>query len=276
MIEPFVICDHQLIMASLVPTECYGSPGLCPDGIYDTMLWDGQKICNLRQHLTRFASNCQMAGLNVYEYNEKILKDLSTANNLTGVKCRIRIMSYRQPRRSVKGDAFTFLGVIWKIANPITSNSDFRCEISQRRRAAGDATFQLKRLGLEFIDRDLIEIRSRGLSDILYFNDREEVCEASYSNIWIYNKGILYTPPTNSPCLPGITRHQILKCAGEVGIPVRDDHPVDRMILSNADEIFLSSSIRGIQPVTEISGLNWKSNYNQQSVSSQVRSIIFP
>jgi branched-chain amino acid aminotransferase len=87
---------------------------------------------------------------------------------------------------------------------------------------------------------------------VIYFNDRREVCEAAYSNLWILKGDRLQTPPVTSPCLPGIVRKQVLQEGVALGLEVLDDQPVTREKLAAADEVFLTSSIRGIQRVSGI------------------------
>lgn len=259
--------------------QCYASPGLCPVGIYDTLLWDGDKICNRNQHLERFINNCHSAGMNsVYdtEPTDELLRKLINTNNINALRCRIRIMAFHSVQHKVDGDGFNLLMAVWKIDNSVKSGPHFRCAVSERRRSSNDKHFQLKRLGMEFIDTDLIAAHNQGFSDILYLNDREEFCEASYSNLWVYNGRTLLTPPVDSPCLPGIVRARILSHAKKDDIPVCDGHPIDLKCVSDAREIFLSSSIRRIQPVTEIPSLRWQANPDKDSVVEKLLRIIVP
>lgn len=77
------------------------------------------------------------------------------------------------------------------------------------------------------------------------------VTEGSTSNLWCVRGGALRTPPAAVGILPGITRWRLFGLAREAGIAAEeaDLYPID---LHTADELFLTSSTRGILPVGQI------------------------
>lgn len=94
-----------------------------------------------------------------------------------------------------------------------------------------------------------------GFDDVLLLNERGEVAECTAANIFLVRKGLLLTPPIDeSGALPGVSRKYILKACARHGVPVevRSIHPED---LFTADEIFISSSTREVQPVRQIDDL---------------------
>ena len=57
------------------------------------------------------------------------------------------------------------------------------------------------------------------------------------------------TPPLSAGCLAGITRELLLEWADRDGLQiVEKDLPID--VLAHADDVLLTSSTRGVQPVT--------------------------
>ncbi|HEU4411013.1 MAG TPA: aminotransferase class IV [Polyangiaceae bacterium] len=77
------------------------------------------------------------------------------------------------------------------------------------------------------------------------------VTEGSTSNLWCVRGGVARTPPVAVGILPGITRWRLLGLARDAGIPAEevDLYPAD---LHAADELFLTSSIRGVLPIGKI------------------------
>lgn len=88
----------------------------------------------------------------------------------------------------------------------------------------------------------------QGFDEVLFFNERGEVCEGCRSNIfWIY-RDELYTPDESCGLLPGICRAKVLELAGELGIIIHTGaYPV--CLLPEASEVFLTNSLRGIRRV---------------------------
>jgi D-alanine transaminase len=75
--------------------------------------------------------------------------------------------------------------------------------------------------------------------------------EGAASNIFIVKDGVLLTPPNGPFILPGITRDLVLELARAHGIPAREE-PVAETKLYNADEIWLTSSLREVAAITRL------------------------
>ncbi|KOF52420.1 MULTISPECIES: aminotransferase class IV family protein [unclassified Achromobacter] len=80
--------------------------------------------------------------------------------------------------------------------------------------------------------------------DLLYLNERGELCEGSRSNVYLLLGGDWYTPPVASGCLPGVQREELLERGQATErVLTLDD-------LREASEIRLSNALRGWFPVT--------------------------
>ena len=65
------------------------------------------------------------------------------------------------------------------------------------------------------------------------------------ANVFVQIKGGLFTPSLTSGCLPGVMRSVILDVAREQGIAIQETI-ITRTQLAAAEQIFLSSALRGI------------------------------
>lgn len=91
----------------------------------------------------------------------------------------------------------------------------------------------------------------RGFFEAIFLNERQEVCEGSRSNLFWWRRGVLYTPDLVCGLLPGICRARVLRIALAAGIEVRAGRYHLEHLLE-ADEVFLTNSLRGIIPVTRL------------------------
>jgi branched-chain amino acid aminotransferase len=83
-------------------------------------------------------------------------------------------------------------------------------------------------------------------------NTRGELCEGTGSNVFVVVDGALVTPPLSSGCLAGITRELVLEwCADQMTV-AEQDLPLE--VLRTAEEVFITSSTRNVQPVSAIVG----------------------
>ena len=97
----------------------------------------------------------------------------------------------------------------------------------------------------------LHEAKANGADDALILDLDGYVTEATTSNFFFVKNGTLYTAPLEVGILDGITRRYMLAQAQELGIPTREE----RFMLEDvwqADEVFLSSTIKGAMPVYRI------------------------
>lgn len=90
-----------------------------------------------------------------------------------------------------------------------------------------------------------------GFDEALFLDTEGHVSEATTANIFAVRAGGLHTPPLTCGILAGITRELVLEIANREKIPVAERvmHPEE---LYGADEVFITSSIRELMPVTRI------------------------
>lgn len=81
-----------------------------------------------------------------------------------------------------------------------------------------------------------------------------EVLEAGRANVFVAQRGVLVTPAADGRILPGLTRAAVLAIAGAEGVDV-EQRPLRREELVDADEVFLTGSVRGVEPVRSLDGV---------------------
>jgi branched-chain amino acid aminotransferase len=99
----------------------------------------------------------------------------------------------------------------------------------------------------------LQEAQRAGYDEVVLLNERGEVAECTSANIFCVRGGRVATPPLDSGCLEGVTRDILLEIGAGAGAPVEERtlFPED---LYAADEVFISSTNRGVLAVAEIAG----------------------
>ncbi len=100
------------------------------------------------------------------------------------------------------------------------------------------------------------QARDTGTDEALMFNHRKEIAEASAANIFVFRRQKLFTPPITSGCLDGLMRKHVLDIAGMLHLYV-EERPLKRRDIQSADAVFLTNSIRGIQPVSAYHHCQW-------------------
>jgi branched-chain amino acid aminotransferase len=95
------------------------------------------------------------------------------------------------------------------------------------------------------------EARAAGAFEALLLDGNGFVTEGSSSNVFAVSGGVLRTPPLGAGILEGVTRGVVLRLARNVGIPCEEAalRPED---LEGAEEVFITSTVREIVPVTRL------------------------
>lgn len=95
------------------------------------------------------------------------------------------------------------------------------------------------------------EARASGAYEALLLDDHGFVTEGSSSNVFAVRAGRLRTPPLAAGILEGVTRGIVLALARASAVPA-DEVPMRPDDLAAADEIFITSTVREIVPVTRL------------------------
>lgn len=93
--------------------------------------------------------------------------------------------------------------------------------------------------------------RRRGFDDALLLNERGEVAECTAANVFCVRGGRVETPPLSSGCLAGVSREVLLEIGPEAGLPIAE-RPLALQELLSAEEVFITSTTREVQPVAQI------------------------
>ncbi len=86
------------------------------------------------------------------------------------------------------------------------------------------------------------------LDDVLLLNQNGFLCEASSSNVFVYYQNHLYTPALSEGCVEGVMRQAVISIAQQNNIPLTEAQ-INPEILYEADEVFLTNAVKGIQSV---------------------------
>ena len=90
--------------------------------------------------------------------------------------------------------------------------------------------------------------RDRQAGEALFANLAGNLCEGTGTNVFVGLGRRLVTPPLSAGCLAGVTRDLVM----ELVDVIEEDVPMD--VLAQADEAFLTSSTRDVQPIRAIDG----------------------
>ena len=126
--------------------------------------------------------------------------------------------------------------------------------VSSFRQAKGDPTFGYK-TGCYFL-RVLArqEAAAKGADEALWYTQDNYLAESCFCNVFLVLKGKVFTPPRDTPVLPGVIRSVVMELCRKLKVECDDRTALTVREMLAAEEVFLTSSVMGIRPVVRIEG----------------------
>ncbi len=100
--------------------------------------------------------------------------------------------------------------------------------------------------------------------DVLIMNARKQIIEGLASNLFWIKDGVVYTPLRSSGCVDGIMRKQIIRLLKENNRLIYETSGTDIETLYEANEIFLTNAIQGIQWVVGLKDKRYFCNVSKE------------
>ncbi len=221
------------------------------DGVFETLrVYDGVPFAWTR-HEERLRISAKGLDLAILDGStlRRAAHDIVAANGLRDARLRITVTGGEGPPGSSRAGAVARTIIV---AVPfVPTNENATVVVAPWTRNEHSATAGLKTLSYAANVRALRYAEQRGASEALFANTQGNLCEATGSNVFAVLGGVLCTPPPTAGCLLGVTRGLVLELASELGIP-NSARDIVMSELSDASEIFLSSTTREVQRVTHI------------------------
>nr|WP_202421342.1 aminotransferase class IV [Actinomadura rayongensis] len=223
---------------------------LVGDGVFETVKASGGEPFALTRHLRRLAVSA--AGLGLPEPDQDaiaqgVLEVLAAAPRWPLGRVRVTYTSGPGPLGSARGDAGPTVVVTAAEQRPFPATAAVAV-VPWPRNERGPLTglkttsYADNAVALDYAAR-------RDAGEAIFGNLAGNLCEGTGSNVFVVRRGRLVTPPLSAGCLAGVTRALALEwCGGE-----EQDVPLDA--LRDADEAFLTSTTRDLQPIALVDGV---------------------
>ena len=226
---------------------------LVGDGVFETVrVYDGTPFAWTR-HLDRLEHSAAGLGLRVPERDELRAASDSVlrANKLREARLRITVTGGLAPLGSERGESPPTVIVAATELRPHPATSEV--VVVPWTRNERSAVAGLKTISYAENVRALAYAHERGAGEAVFANTRGELCEATGSNVFVVRDRAVVTPPGASGCLLGVTRALVLELCAELAIPAAEPSLAIEA-LADADEAFLTSTVREVQPITAVDG----------------------
>ena len=248
MTEPPVWVGGELVAADAAWIPALDHGVTVGDGVFETMrVYDGIAFA-LRRHLDRLERSAAGLGLGLPERSllRQAVEEVVAASGQLDGRVRLTVTAGPGPLGSGRtaGDATVIAAVApLEPVSPTTAVITVPWVRNERSPLAG-----LKSTSYAENVVALARAKEAGASEALFANTVGDLCEGTGTNVFVVLDGRLVTPPLPSGCLAGITRELVLEVVDA------EERSVPFTALAEAQEIFLTSSTREVQAVTDVDG----------------------
>lgn len=222
---------------------------LTGDGVFETLkVYDGRPFA-VRRHLERLAASAKGLGLPMpdAEVLRVALDEVIDANGLGGeARLRITVTGGPSPLGSGRGNDHPLVIVAGGAIRPWPPSTDVVVVPWPRNERGALAGLKTTSYGENVVA--LAYARERGAGEAVFANLAGNLCEGTGTNVFVGVDGRLVTPPLSSGCLAGVTRALVIELTGAT----EEDLPIGA--LAEADEAFLTSTTREVQPIHAVDG----------------------
>lgn len=182
-----------------------GEPGL---RLIETVLWDGVAAPRWPLHLARLRRSAGLLGWDC--------PDVAPVGPAHPARLRLTL--------GAAGDA------VWELHPLPPAKAEWRLGLAQARLLSGDPWLGVKSTRRGIYDSARASL-PEGLDEVIFLNERGEVCEGTITTVFFDRGQGMRTPPLSCGLLPGVLRAE-LGCKEEVLLA--EDLPKVRLWVGNA------------------------------------------
>lgn len=140
-------------------------------------------------------------------------------------------------------------------------NKNYKLILSEVRRNSSSKIIYHKSLSYYENIMEHMLAQDQGYDSAIFINEREEVCETSFANIFFVRDGEIFTPAISSGLLKGTMRDYILE-----KYKVKEDI-ISFKDIDAYDEAFISNSLMGVRNVSSINNVK----FNKDEVTKLIQ-----
>lgn len=259
--------NGQILADALTPSiPVFDRSYLYGDSLYEVVRTYRGKFLYMEEHLMRMAKSAELCrmrlsqSLSFYRDEcEKTLKAFQAQPGMRDIEAYCRIVVSRGTGKIGFGTENiigpTTFAIIVQPLNPPTEaqwEAGYRYKIVDRIRNDKRAQDPAAKTG-NYMNSLLayLEGTADGFHDALLCDSQGFLTEGTTFNLFYVRRGIIATSPFSSGILDGITRKTTIGLARKLGYEVREVlFPKER--LYEADEVFMTSTIKEVFPVVQI------------------------
>ena len=257
--ELLVYIDGEYYPKSQAKISVYDHGLLYGDGVFEGIRAYNGVVFKLKEHIDRLYRSAHAIMLQIPMTKEEMINTVLETlrkNNLRDAYIRLVVTRGvgdlgLDPRKCSKPTIIVITDTI-VLHKSEAKEKGITAMLTWVKRDPVDATsHEIK--SLNYLNSILAKIEANisGVDEAICLDKNGFVCEGVAENIFIVKNGRIYTPPSYTGALPGITAEAVKELARNLGYEVIEKN-ITPYELFTADEVFFTGTAAEIVPVREI------------------------
>lgn len=280
MEQALTLINNEFYEAKDAKISIFDRGFLFGDSIYEVTITKDNKLLFWDEHIDRLFNSANLINLELqinrdelYQQAKKLLSKFNNTNSY------IRIIITRgQGEISLFSQADQIQNVIM-IAKPapVYANELYQkgiyLNLVARKRNDQKALDPNAKSG-NYLNNILAiqEAKKNNAYDAIMENNDGEITEGTTFNIWMVKDDVIYTPHAKSGLLKGITRQKLIDYIHLNSLKFKETS-CKKEDLQNADEVFITSSTKGIMPVYQVNSRVYHEALSDNSMTKKLMNI---
>ena len=191
------------------------------EGLFETLRWKGELPIFWNKHIERMKKGAGVLGI-PFPGGKAVKEGVENAildSQIPDAYVKICLLSHGTTIFYDNPEGHSLLVIVREYKHTL---EPVRAHVSSFRRSSTSPILQLK--SLNYLENILArrEARKLGFDEAIFLSDKEELCEASASNLFWFERETLCTPSLECGILPGVIRGVVIELAKEMGIEVKE------------------------------------------------------
>lgn len=230
------------------------------DGLFETIKAVNGKLLFWEDHYFRLMASMRILRMEIpMEFTpefleEELLKTL-TASGLIDQTARIRITVYRSGGGTYLPEERGVGYYAFAKAHPnpfyLLNEEPYEVELYKDHYINADLISTLKTTNKIVHVTGSIYAQDNGYDNCLLVNNEKNIAEALQGNLFLVKGNHIKTPPLSDGCLRGVIRKQLISIIRLMDDYTFEEASISPFELQKADELFITNTIMGIQPITK-------------------------
>lgn len=228
------------------------------DAVFETFKISNGKVLFLEDHYFRLMASMRVLRMKIpanftLEYFEAQLLNLARALHYTNARMRCTVFRNDGGKYLPHNRTVSYIIEVEPLDSPkyVILESNYEVDIYKDFYVTSQLLSNLKTTNRVLNVTGSIFAEENDLQNCILLNQNKNVVEFLNGNLFLLINHTLVTPPLSEGCINGIMRKQVLNFISNDIHYKLEERTVSPFELQNADELFLTNVMCGIQPVTK-------------------------